>query len=458
MASLHIEPLPLNDDASDWFSRMEASRTILEASSGNSIDPKVYLIAVIGKEAIAVLKDLLSPRTIDSESYSDIKSVLLRHLIRQRLEIAERYSFYSVSQEEGENISVFYCRLKKAAEHCNFGSYLDDMLRDRLVLGCDSAEARRKLLQTDKLTLSKTLEVLRSFEAVGLARGEIRAPVHTVQSVPELRDIDHLSASSKRNSKVSSNTSRSCYRCGSKDYSSAHVCPALNQTCKNCGKRNHFARVCRSRAQHFVDVEPEANDCSNDIFHVQSLPANTSPSRVTIDISSKSIIMEIDTGAALTVLPESIWIELGSPALTPSNHIFSTYFGHRIRPLGKFSTTLSRDGQSIEAEITVARADRSFGLLGRDLIPRLAPEIDLPALMINTVEDNYLPAIKMQPVRIERLPDSVNKFCKSRPIPLAFEDKVKSELISLEKRGVIKPVSSSACASPVVWVKKNPVA
>ena len=466
-----IEPLPLNDEACEWFSRMEASRQILETSCGNAIDAKTYLIAVIGKDALTVLKDLLAPEKIDAVKYDKMKETLLKHLVRQRLVIAERFAFYSVSQEDGESVSVFFSRLKKASEHCDFGSYLEDMLRDRLVLGCNSADARRKLLQTDSLTLANTLDILRSFEAVRLAKGEMTIPVHKVNSskashskgnsrhktydaaAKAFPTTDRFSASPRKQFLSSSQDSsgKHCFRCGAKGFSRSHDCPALNQTCAACGKMNHFARVCKSKSQHHVDIEPDS-PTSDDILHVHSLPAGARSSRVTLRIQNQEIVMEVDTGAAASVISQSVWIELGSPALIPSDKIFTAYDGHRIRPLGRFTTSLSRGDQTVHAELTVLKADRSFGLLGRDLIPLLVPESNIAAIHST---DEYLPAMKVQPATIEKLPHTRNIFCKARPVPLPLADIVKDELDSLERRGVIAPVSSSECASPVVWVKKK---
>ena len=78
----------------------------------------------------------------------------------------------------------------------------------------------------------------------------------------------------------------------------------------------------------------------------------------------------------------------------------------------------------------------------------------MPIIALHSV-DSFLPAIKMQPVKIEKLPGAHNKFCKARPVPLALENQVKAEIVSLEKRGIIKSVSASESASPVVWVKKK---
>ncbi|CAI5669105.1 unnamed protein product [Oreochromis niloticus] len=53
-----------------------------------------------------------------------------------------------------------------------------------------------------------------------------------------------------------------CKRCGTKHAS--RQCPAYGKQCKNCGKMNHFARMCRSRKVH--TVADEATDQQASLF------------------------------------------------------------------------------------------------------------------------------------------------------------------------------------------------
>lgn len=167
MASQLFEPLQF-DNPRDWFTRMEAAHKLVEASSGNAIDKKTYLLATIGSKGSSLLGDLLAPSCLDDpkNDYVTLKETLLVHLKSQRLEIAERAYFYSAVQGAQESSSDFYTRLKKLSEHCNFGPSLNSMLRDRMVLGCKSLEARKRLLQQDPLTLEIVKNTLSMFEAI----------------------------------------------------------------------------------------------------------------------------------------------------------------------------------------------------------------------------------------------------------------------------------------------------
>lgn len=63
---------------------------------------------------------------------------------------------------------------------------------------------------------------------------------------------------------------------------------------------------------------------------------------------------------------------------------------------------------------------------------------------------------KGSPVHLELEGEATTKFCKARPVPLAFCSAVVQELDSLEFQGVIQPVQHAASATPLVLVwKKN---
>ena len=58
--------------------------------------------------------------------------------------IFERAKFGKRRQEEGKIVDTFITALHTLAEHCNFGSLADEMIRDRIVVGLDLDEKRHK--------------------------------------------------------------------------------------------------------------------------------------------------------------------------------------------------------------------------------------------------------------------------------------------------------------------------
>jgi len=108
MASQLFEPFSF-DYPQDWFTRMEAAHELVEASSGNSVDKKTYLLATIGSKASTLLTDLLAATTIQDKTvdFESIKNTLLSHLKSRHLEIAERSNFYSAVQGPRESAQIF---------------------------------------------------------------------------------------------------------------------------------------------------------------------------------------------------------------------------------------------------------------------------------------------------------------------------------------------------------------
>ena len=57
----------------------------------------------------------------------------------------------------GENVADYVAALRKLTRHCQFGAYLPEALRDRLVCGLRSEEQQKRLLAEHDLTFNKAL-------------------------------------------------------------------------------------------------------------------------------------------------------------------------------------------------------------------------------------------------------------------------------------------------------------
>ena len=58
--------------------------------------------------------------------------------------IAERFKFHGRYQSEDESISRYIVELKKLTSTCDFGPFLDESLKDRLVCGLMDGAIQKK--------------------------------------------------------------------------------------------------------------------------------------------------------------------------------------------------------------------------------------------------------------------------------------------------------------------------
>lgn len=72
--------------------------------------------------------------------------------------------------------------LKKLSEHCDFGAYLLDALRDRLVRGLSNENVQRNLLTEEMLTFQRAVDTAMSMEAVARESQHLKSSlkVHAV--------------------------------------------------------------------------------------------------------------------------------------------------------------------------------------------------------------------------------------------------------------------------------------
>lgn len=81
--------------------------------------------------------------------------------------IAVRYKFYSRQQAENESLTQYISVLRRLSLECHFGEFLQQALRDHLILGTVNQQLLRKLLsQPDELTWDQTVRIVQEFETV----------------------------------------------------------------------------------------------------------------------------------------------------------------------------------------------------------------------------------------------------------------------------------------------------
>ena len=108
-------------------------------------------LALIG--AGCVRRNLLAPELQKDKSFDELKELLVSHYSPKPILIAERYKFHRRNQHESETVAQFVVELKRLALKSEFGTFLEEVLRGRLVWGLKSVQIQKKLLAERDSTL-----------------------------------------------------------------------------------------------------------------------------------------------------------------------------------------------------------------------------------------------------------------------------------------------------------------
>ena len=128
-------------------------------------DKKVaYLLSGLGAKAYTVLKNLVAPQAPKERSMNRIKELLVNNFKPKPPVIAERYAFHKRDQCVGETVSDFLIELRRLAQTCSFGNFLEEALKDRLICSLAHSSTQKKLLTEKDLTLQKAIEIAMSAE------------------------------------------------------------------------------------------------------------------------------------------------------------------------------------------------------------------------------------------------------------------------------------------------------
>ena len=169
--------------------------------------------------------------------------------------IFERAGFNRRSQRPDESVEQFITSLYSLADSCDYGSLLDEMIRDRIVVGIRDQSLSERLQLDARLTLESAKTLFRQREAVHEQQSLRDSPKQEL-SVDFVKGKPPRGTSFKPADKYQSTDSKKCSRCGKAPHP-RHLCPAKEAICHKCRKRDHYSLQCRSKAIAEVKQVPQ---------------------------------------------------------------------------------------------------------------------------------------------------------------------------------------------------------
>ena len=372
-----------------WYERLPSFFVANGIKAEENERRVAILLSLIGSTTYELLRTLVHPKRPDELNLDELTAVLKAHYSPKPLVIAERFKFYQRNQHEGESVADFLATLRRLTTHCDFGTFLNDALRDRLVGGLQDLTAKKKLLTEDKLTLERATAIAQSMEAAAHQASQMQDALS--KPLKEVGKITSRQGGSKNWSRRGSSGEgkclgsgkasksgegggkKTCYRCNRGGHS-PQDCKWKEAICHKCDKKGHISPACRNTPKqsttHHVetrDSNTDDSDSDNDIRLLAIRRGGRDGSLITsAEIAGVQIEMEIDTGAAVSIISETTWRDcLPHLKWEPSRQHLSTYTGERIKVLGEAVVPVRCNGQTAQVPLIVVPG-KGTPLFGRN--------------------------------------------------------------------------------------------
>ena len=288
-----------------WIERFECYHI---AAGLDEKDGKVQintLVYAMGGNANDLLKSFQIQE--DDMNYKNVVEQFASHFVGRSNIIFERARFNKRVQGKKESVLDFVEDLYKLADSCQFGSLKDELIRDRIVVGIRNANLSQRLMQDEKLTLDKAVREVKSSEFVKhhheilqgdgedgkLDRVKAKKRYGAILGEKPKLKINHCKNSDQ-------STGKKCFRCGRSPVHKREAYPAYKKTCLKCNKQGHFAVACRSNSSKQVQSVHEEYFLGAVKDKEEQAEWTTS-----LTLGKSTVKFKIDTGADVTVIPES---------------------------------------------------------------------------------------------------------------------------------------------------------
>ena len=321
-----------------------------------------------------------------------------------------------MEQQTHETIDQYLIKLRQLSEPCQFGTLEDEMVQDRLVLGCKDSAARTRLFREKSCDLKKAIESLRISEATSeqlkkIEGDGIQEPVNFMEKqgtkkppwqkrpgIPKKRSGNTTGRQFKEK--------RECIYCGGHHQFNKNKCPAFGKTCRKCGKPNHFSSVCfQKESLNYAQGESASEDES--VYCIEFVGALDHQQRKRFfaplrffDENGEALIQcHLDTGATCNVMSFDRLCEIeqsGKPAMQPTRAKLNPkklklrllevpFIGHLLTPGGvkpdpekvhEVQEMPNPDGQTNAEKVKAVQRILGFVNYLAKFVPHLADECE----------------------------------------------------------------------------------
>ncbi|XP_055351030.1 uncharacterized protein K02A2.6-like [Paramacrobiotus metropolitanus] len=398
-------------------------------------DQKCLLLDALGIDAGEMLFSMCLPGNPDDFTVAQIVDKLEHAYVKKTNAATEWANYFKLRQEAGETLLDFSNRLRRKALPCAFPADVLEKNMSATFLNGISSDATRQHLQSQTYnTLEKALEICEEYE--------LRKSNKKGQTAPDVTRVDNARSGgggasrgrgrgrgsmqnrSSRPDRKPATARDACDGCGSMQHERSQ-CWAKDLACKNCGKKGHIAKVCRSGKQPAAQQRRDG--------------------RRTFLVEEEFDVLSVDTTDG-----RSIHVPVIGTATVEVAHA-RTCKSLPIVVVAKEGNVLGRDW--IRA-LDLSRL--SLRDLQSTMVSTVSGTLEVEQLLKkrSAVFRDELGHCKHYKAHLHLKPGATPVFRKARPVPFAFREALERDLDRLVERGILTPVKRANWAAVVTAQKR----
>ena len=497
-----------------WKQNMEFYLTAVMRGKSEEEKYSVFLF-LIGEQGRDIFNTMEWEKKVDAEgNETDEDNITVKELFKNFEEyclpkknlVVERRKFFWKNQHDDETFDQYMTELKNLASTCEFGELHDGLLTYKIADGIRSEKIRDVLLRKGaEMTLVKAINICRTDEITRMQMKEMSdKEINGINKKKYWKSSKHKKQGGgsdqtaiKRDQKDESsrsNDGKKCKFCGR--IHKPRECPAYGQECRKCKKKNHWASCCYTRKVHEASAEPTEDFVIEEVE--TSKEKKATEAFVILKINNKKVKVKLDTGAEVNVMPLCVYEQLQTEEVQMMKTATKLcgYGGTNIPVVGKISVNCEFRDIEEQSEFYIVKTDsktvlslqtcKSLGIIQilnevkslkqqdekgdqvehqsnradeseiKKKVVRIAGKTGkkLKEVIVEMYPKLFNGLGRMEPEHHIKLNDEVSpKVHPPRKIPMGLREKLKKELDSMEKAGVIQKVDE-----PTEWVNSMVVA
>ena len=480
-ASLPIfPPFSVHENAPDvrwkkWVKRLD--NLLIGMDIRDTKRRRALLLHYAGEE----VNDIFETLQETGEDYPTAVEKLTNYFSPKKNNEFEIYKFRQEKQQNGQSIDDFHTKLRQLSATCEF-SDVDKEIKSQIIQGCLSTRLRRRALReemdlTHLLTLARAMELSdRQATEIEKSERENANAIMKRRTPSHRRNKRHFMETAKGTNKQQYKN-QTCRNCGGEYPHKDRQCPAKGRQCNFCKKKNHFAKVCRSRLKteskvNQVESQQDRSSTSENSDEEYTFGLRTRDKvnslkpkqpHTMVEVDGTKIEVLIDTGSSINVMDEHTFAKLKpKPKLQKTDtNVFAYGSETKLHIVGKFQANIETKYRITTALFYVTKGN--FGnLLSYEtsiqlqIIPRIcATGKSKSEELCKMYPDIFKGIGKLKDVKIHlHTDDTVIPVTQPhRRIPFHIRKKVEKELARLEELDIIEKVDG-----PTPWVSPIVVA